>query len=161
MGWLADRYPKKYVMILIYLLVAAGIPLLFFINEPGVIYLFAIVFGIGMGGDYMIIPLMAAELFGLRVMGRIMGLIIVADGSGGGVGAEAGRAAAGSESGLHAWFYGYDRAGAARSAGDLISAAEVAGNGASGGMITTENELEERLSRPTASDVEFMRRLRG
>ena len=28
----------------------------------------------------MIIPLMAAELFGLRVMGRIMGLIIVADG---------------------------------------------------------------------------------
>jgi sugar phosphate permease len=80
MGWLADRYPKKYVMILIYLLVAAGIPLLFFINEPGVIYLFAIVFGIGMGGDYMIIPLMAAELFGLRVMGRIMGLIIVVDG---------------------------------------------------------------------------------
>ena len=44
------------------------------------IYLFAIVFGIGMGGDYMIIPLMAAELFGLRVMGRIMGLIIVVDG---------------------------------------------------------------------------------
>ena len=80
MGWLADRYPKKYVMILIYLLVAAGIPLLFFIDQPGVIYLFAIVFGIGMGGDYMIIPLMAAELFGLRVMGRIMGLIIVADG---------------------------------------------------------------------------------
>ncbi len=80
MGWLADRYPKKYVMILIYLLVAAGIPLLFFIQAPGMIYLFAIVFGIGMGGDYMIIPLMAAELFGVRVMGRVMGLIIVVDG---------------------------------------------------------------------------------
>ncbi|MFN0085980.1 MAG: MFS transporter [Blastocatellia bacterium] len=80
MGWLADRYPKKYVMILIYLLVAAGIPILFFIQEPGMIYLFAVVFGIGMGGDYMIIPLMAAELFGLRVMGRVMGLIIVVDG---------------------------------------------------------------------------------
>lgn len=80
MGWLADRFPKKYVMILIYLLVAAGIPLLFFIQAPGAIYLFAIVFGIGMGGDYMIIPLMAAELFGVRVMGRVMGLIIVVDG---------------------------------------------------------------------------------
>ncbi|HMV47046.1 MAG TPA: MFS transporter [Blastocatellia bacterium] len=80
MGWLADRFPKKFVMILIYLLVAAGIPLLFFIQSPGAIYLFAIVFGIGMGGDYMIIPLMAAELFGVRVMGRVMGLIIVVDG---------------------------------------------------------------------------------
>ncbi len=80
MGWLADRFPKKFVMILIYLLVAAGIPLLFFIQAPGAIYLFAIVFGIGMGGDYMIIPLMAAELFGVRVMGRVMGLIIVVDG---------------------------------------------------------------------------------
>jgi sugar phosphate permease len=80
MGWMADRYPKKYVMILIYLLVACGIPLLFVINEPGMIYLFAIVFGLGMGGDYMIIPLMAAELFGVRVMGRVMGLIIIVDG---------------------------------------------------------------------------------
>jgi len=80
MGWLADRFPKKYVMILIYLLVACGVPLLFLIDKPGAIYLFAVVFGIGMGGDYMIIPLMAAELFGLRVMGRVMGLIIVADG---------------------------------------------------------------------------------
>lgn len=32
------------------------------------------------GGDYMIIPLMAAELFGVKVMGRVMGLVITADG---------------------------------------------------------------------------------
>ena len=51
MGFLADRFAKKYVMLLIYLLVAAGIPLLFIANSPGVIYLFAIVFGIGLGGD--------------------------------------------------------------------------------------------------------------
>lgn len=80
MGWLADRYPKKYVMVLIYLLVASAIPLLFFASTPGVIYLFAVVFGIGLGGDYMIIPLMAVELFGLRVMGRLMGVILTADG---------------------------------------------------------------------------------
>ncbi|MGH9883531.1 MAG: MFS transporter, partial [Pyrinomonadaceae bacterium] len=80
MGWLADRFPKKYVMLLIYLLVASAIPLLFFASTPGAIYLFAIIFGIGLGGDYMIIPLMAAELFGLKVMGRLMGVVLTADG---------------------------------------------------------------------------------
>ncbi len=80
MGWLADRYPKKYVMLLIYALVSAAIPLLYFVSTPGVIYVFAIAFGIAFGGDYMIIPLMAAELFGLKVMGRVMGIILTADG---------------------------------------------------------------------------------
>ena len=82
MGWLADRIPKKYVMIIIYALVAASIPLLYAATTPGVIYIFAFFFGIALGGDYMIIPLMAAELFGVRVMGRVMGLVITADGLG-------------------------------------------------------------------------------
>jgi len=82
MGWLADRIPKKYVMILIYALVAAAIPLLYAATTPGVIYIFAFFFGVALGGDYMIIPLMAAELFGVRVMGRVMGLVITADGLG-------------------------------------------------------------------------------
>jgi sugar phosphate permease len=80
MGWLADRIQKKYVMILIYSLVAVSIPLLYAASTPGVIYVFAFIFGIALGGDYMIIPLMAAELFGVRVMGRVMGLVITADG---------------------------------------------------------------------------------
>lgn len=80
MGWLADRLPKKYVMLIIYLLVAIGISLLFFATVPGVIYLFAIIFGVGLGGDYMIIPLMAAELFGVKVLGRLMGIVLTADG---------------------------------------------------------------------------------
>jgi sugar phosphate permease len=80
MGWLADRFPKKYVMLLIYALVSAAIPLLYFTETPGMIYVFAVIFGIAFGGDYMIIPLMAAELFGLKVMGRVMGIILTADG---------------------------------------------------------------------------------
>ena len=80
MGWLADKFPKKYVMILISTLVAGAIPLLYVASSPGIIYLFAFIFGIGLGGDYMIIPLMAAELFGIKVMGRIMGLVLTADG---------------------------------------------------------------------------------
>ena len=39
-------------------------------------YLFAIVFGFAMGADYMLIPLMAADLFGLRSLGRAMSAIL-------------------------------------------------------------------------------------
>jgi MFS family permease len=80
MGWLADRLPKKYVMLLIYLIVAGSIPLLFIASAPAALYLFAVLFGIGLGGDYMIIPLMAAEIFGVKIMGRLMGVVLTADG---------------------------------------------------------------------------------
>ncbi len=79
MGWLADRIPKKFVMILIYILVAGSIPLLRYAASPGVIYLFAFIFGVALGGDYMIIPLMTAELFGIKILGRVMGIILTAD----------------------------------------------------------------------------------
>jgi sugar phosphate permease len=82
MGWLADKIQKKYVMILIYALVAASIPLLFAADTKIIMYVFAFIFGMALGGDYMIIPLMAAELFGVKVMGRVMGIIISADGLG-------------------------------------------------------------------------------
>ena len=80
MGWLSDHLPKKYVMLLIYGLISLAIPLLFFASQPGATYLFAAVFGLGLGGEYLIIPLMAAELFGVQVMGRLMGVILTADG---------------------------------------------------------------------------------
>jgi sugar phosphate permease len=80
MGWLADRIPKKLVMLLIYLLVAGSIPLLLAGGSRGALYAFAVVFGLGLGGEYMIIPLMAAELFGVRVLGRLLGVILTADG---------------------------------------------------------------------------------
>ena len=73
MGWLADRIPKKQVMLIIYLLVAASIPLLFLASFPGAMYAFAVVFGLGLGGEYLIIPLIAAELFGVKVLGRLLG----------------------------------------------------------------------------------------
>jgi MFS family permease len=80
MGFLADLIKRKYVMILIYLIVASAIPLLLMPDFTGRIYIFAVIFGIGLGGDYMIIPLMAGDLFGVRALGRTMGIILVADG---------------------------------------------------------------------------------
>ena len=80
MGWLADRFAKKHVMLLIYLIVGCSIALLFAASNRPLLYLFAILFGIGLGGDYMIIPLMAAELFGVKVLGRLLGVVLTADG---------------------------------------------------------------------------------
>jgi len=78
MGWLADRFPKKYVMLLTYLLVAAGIPLLFLGSNQLLLYISAAIFGIGLGGDYMIVPLITAEIFGIETLGRLMGVILAA-----------------------------------------------------------------------------------
>ena len=80
MGMLADIMHRKYVMILIYIIVGASIPLLLLPDFPGRLYIFAVIFGIGLGGDYMIIPLMAGDLFGVKTLGRVMGIILVADG---------------------------------------------------------------------------------
>jgi sugar phosphate permease len=81
MGWLADRLSRRSVMLVIYLLVAAAIPLLLLSGgSTWNVYLFALIFGVGLGGEYLIIPLMAGELFGVGVLGRVMGIILTADG---------------------------------------------------------------------------------
>ena len=80
MGWLSDKIPRRRVMLLIYLLIAGSIPLLFAAQSKASMTLFSIVFGLGLGGEYLIIPLMAAELFGVRVLGRLLGVILTADG---------------------------------------------------------------------------------
>ena len=79
MGWLADRWAKKHVMFLIYMIVAASIPLLVYAPSAATLKICAFLFGIGLGGDYMIIPLMAAELYGVAILGRVMGIVLTAD----------------------------------------------------------------------------------
>jgi sugar phosphate permease len=79
MGWLADRWAKKHVMFLIYSIVAISIPMLVYAPTPATLKICAFLFGIGLGGDYMIIPLMAAELYGVAILGRVMGIVLTAD----------------------------------------------------------------------------------
>ena len=78
-GYVADRYTKKNVMGLFYLILALAIPLLFLARQPVALWAFAIVFGFAMGADYMLIPLVTAECFGLAALGKLLGLIIMAD----------------------------------------------------------------------------------
>lgn len=80
MGLLADRFTKKYVMLATYLIVGCSIPLLIFAKDyPTLLYVFAVTFGFGLGADYMLIPLMAAECFGLSALSRVLGIIVMSD----------------------------------------------------------------------------------
>jgi sugar phosphate permease len=66
-------------MLLIYVIVAVSIPMLVYAPTTATLKVCAFLFGIGLGGDYMIIPLMAAELYGVAILGRVMGLVLTAD----------------------------------------------------------------------------------
>lgn len=79
-GYLADRLGPKRVMLLVYLLVFSAVLILIAGPTGAGLYAFAIVFGLGLGGEYLIIPLMAAKLFGTAVLGRVMGIVLAADG---------------------------------------------------------------------------------
>jgi MFS family permease len=78
-GYLADRANKKNLMALFYLLLALAIPLLFLARRPTALWAFALIFGFAMGADYLLIPLVTAECFGLGALGKLLSLIIMAD----------------------------------------------------------------------------------
>ncbi len=76
-GYFADRYRAKNVMALFYLALALSIPLLLLADRPAAVWGFALVFGFAMGADYMLIPLVTAECFGLATLGKLLSLIIM------------------------------------------------------------------------------------
>src|SRR5688572_7844116 len=81
-GELADRIGPKRVMLIVYSLVTSAMLILALGAGGNSIYLFVLLFGLGLGGEYLIIPLVAAELFGAAVLGSVMGIILTVDGVG-------------------------------------------------------------------------------
>ena len=76
-GYLADRFQKKNLMALFYLLIGASILMLSAAHQPVAIWAFAVIFGFSMGADYMLIPLVVAECFGAASLGKLLALIIM------------------------------------------------------------------------------------
>jgi sugar phosphate permease len=76
-GYIADRFKKKNTMAGFYFLLGAAIPLLYLARQPIVAISFAILFGFSMGADYMLIPLVTAECFGVACLGKILALNIM------------------------------------------------------------------------------------
>lgn len=77
-GYLSDIFSKKLVMTTTYLAVAGTILLLLWVNpaRPYSLWVFSVVFGVAMGADYFLIPLMAAEQFGVNTLARAMAIIL-------------------------------------------------------------------------------------
>ncbi len=76
-GYFADRFKKKNTMALFYLLLGAAIPLLLIAHHLVAALAFAVIFGFCMGADYMLIPLVTAECFGIDSLGKLLALIIM------------------------------------------------------------------------------------
>jgi MFS family permease len=78
-GGFSDAFSKKWVMTASYFVTAASIPLLLAVEPPGTPWAFSLLFGLAMGADYMLIPLMAAEQFGVNSLSRAMAVILPAN----------------------------------------------------------------------------------
>ena len=85
-GILADRFSKKYVMALALAAQGASTLCLFAIHSFGALETFVIVFGMGLGGGAVLMPLLVGECFGLRSFGRILGVIMISSALGAAIG---------------------------------------------------------------------------
>lgn len=84
-GWLSDRFPKVWVnMVCCGVLCLAGGLLLSLTAASA--FPFALAFGFGYGGAFVLVQLMVAECFGLRQLGRILGVILIVETIGGALG---------------------------------------------------------------------------
>jgi len=55
--------------------IGASIPLLLFATHAQVVWVFVFVFGFAMGADYMLIPLVTAECFGVGSLGKLLAVL--------------------------------------------------------------------------------------
>jgi MFS family permease len=76
-GLLSDRYSKKSIMSAALLLNALAVACLFSQNSLAALAAFLLLFGLGLGGGAVLVPLLVGELFGLRAFGKILGLAMI------------------------------------------------------------------------------------
>jgi len=85
---LSDKLPKRTVLFISSCVLFIGSILLFEISGNGVVLtentmqlsLFTIFFGLGFGGSFSMIQLVAVETFGKKYLGRVLGIISMVDG---------------------------------------------------------------------------------
>lgn len=76
-GWLTDRFAKRVVVTLAFLPLLGAFPLLlYFTQPPATPYLFALLFGLATGGDFLLAALMAADQFNVATLARVLGIML-------------------------------------------------------------------------------------
>ena len=93
-GAISDTVPKRTVLLITSIILFLGTLLLFdfdsnqisLTKNPTKLGLFTVVFGLGFGGSFSMIQLVAVEIFGPAYLGRILGIITFIDGMGAALG---------------------------------------------------------------------------
>lgn len=75
LGWLADRLSARWVMFLAAVLQGSAVALVLILPGEGAAWAFALIFGVGMAGQYLSLPLITAERFDLKHYGTVYGLL--------------------------------------------------------------------------------------
>lgn len=86
MGSVSDRLGNKTTLLIAFSLLAASLGLILFAREAWMFYLFAILEGVAHGAFYTLISPLLAQLFGLRSLGSILGVVIFVGTIGGAIG---------------------------------------------------------------------------
>ncbi len=77
-GFLADRYGKRNILMAALALHIAAILCLLKVPTPGFLAAFVALYGLGLGGGAVMIPLLVGECFGLKSFAKILGVIMIA-----------------------------------------------------------------------------------
>jgi sugar phosphate permease len=93
-GAISDKIPKRKVLLIASIILFIGTLLLFDISHNHIsltqntikLTLFTVIFGLGFGGSFSMIQLVAVEIFGKAYLGRILGIITFVDGMGAALG---------------------------------------------------------------------------
>ena len=85
-GYMADRMPIRYVAMLFFFLQAIGLLLLLRVDSMAIVWGFAVVFGLAMGGLFALEPLLVSTYFGVASFGAIYGGLWAFEGLGFAVG---------------------------------------------------------------------------
>ena len=85
-GLAIDRYGSKTVMLVCFFLLISGLLWLQAADSLLMLYLFASVYGLAHGGFFTAVSPIAAEIFGIRAHGTILGIIVCFGTTGGAIG---------------------------------------------------------------------------
>jgi len=76
-GFFSDRHQKRLIMSAALILHALAVACLFVEHSIPALVAFLIVFGLGLGGGSVLVPLLIGEYFGLRAFGTILGVVTI------------------------------------------------------------------------------------
>ena len=86
LGWLSDSLTRRRTLLLAYVVLVCGMLLLTAAPTPQSLLAMALLVGVGYGGSVVMMTLTAAEVFGLRALGQILGTIVFCFTVGGAIG---------------------------------------------------------------------------